>query len=110
MSRTECPEQSGRNVRPGPDGQQPPQRGCPSGDTGVGRRRDEVARRPLQELPLLLNVDETAALLRSTRGAVYVMAARGQLPGVTRIGRRLLVRSDELLDWLDQKRAPSATR
>jgi excisionase family DNA binding protein len=59
------------------------------------------------ELPLLLNVDETAQILRSTRGAVYVMAARGQLPGVTRIGRRLLVRSDDLLDWLDQKRAPS---
>ena len=60
-----------------------------------------------RELPLLLNVDETAQILRSTRGAVYVMAARGQLPGVTRIGRRLLVRSDDLLHWLDQKRASS---
>ena len=57
--------------------------------------------------PLLLTVDETAAILRTTRAAVYVMAARGHLPGVTRIGRRLLVRSADLVDWLDQKRAPS---
>jgi hypothetical protein len=35
------------------------------------------------------------------------MAERGLLPGVVKIGRRLLFRSDELIDWLDQKRAPS---
>ena len=35
------------------------------------------------------------------------MMARGQLPGVIRIGRRVLVRADELVDWLDQKRVPS---
>ena len=58
-------------------------------------------------LPMLLTADETADLLRTTRAAVYAMAERGQLPGVTRIGRRLLVRRDVLLDWLDQKRAPS---
>jgi hypothetical protein len=28
------------------------------------------------------------------------MAGRGQLPGALRIGRRLLVRRDELLAWL----------
>jgi hypothetical protein len=32
---------------------------------------------------------------------------RRRIPGVTRIGRRVLIRSDVLLDWLDQKRAPS---
>ena len=58
-------------------------------------------------LPMLLTADETADLLRTTRAAVYAMAERGQLPGVTRIGRRLLVRRDALVDWLDQKRAPS---
>ena len=57
--------------------------------------------------PLLLTADETAELLRTTRKAVYAMVERGQLPGVTRIGRRLLVRRDALVDWLDQKRAPS---
>ena len=58
-------------------------------------------------LPVLLTADETADLLRTSRKAIYVMAERGQLPGVTRIGRRLLFRRDTLLDWLDQKRAPS---
>ena len=57
--------------------------------------------------PVLLTADETADLLRTSRKAIYVMAERGQLPGVTRIGRRLLVRRDALVDWLDQKRAPS---
>jgi excisionase family DNA binding protein len=61
----------------------------------------------LRTLPLLLNAHETAELLRTTPAAVYAMAARGHLPGVTKIGRRLLVRSDHLLDWLDQKGAPS---
>ena len=57
----------------------------------------------LNDLPPLLTVDETAALLRTSRKAVYAMAERAQLPGVTRIGRRLLIRSDDLLQWLDQK-------
>jgi excisionase family DNA binding protein len=58
-------------------------------------------------LPLLLNAIEVAELLRTTRRAVYVMAERGQFPGVTRIGTRLLFRRSELLRWLDQKCAPS---
>ncbi len=53
--------------------------------------------------PMLLTVDETASLLRTTRKAVYALIERRQIPGVTRIGRRVLVRSDELLDWLRQK-------
>ena len=58
-------------------------------------------------LPVLLTADETADLLRTTRKAIYVMAERGQLPGVTRLGRRLLIRRDALVDWLDQKRTRS---
>lgn len=59
------------------------------------------------QFPVLLTPVEAAALLRTTRKAVYAMAARGLLPGATKIGRRLLIRSDALLDWLDQKTAPS---
>jgi excisionase family DNA binding protein len=60
-----------------------------------------------KDLPFLATVDETAALLRTTRKAVYVMIERGLLPGVTRLGRRVLVRSDRLLEWVNQNCASS---
>ena len=63
-----------------------------------------------EDVPVLLTADETARLLRTTRKGIYAMAERGFLPGVTRIGRRLLFRRDELVDWLRQKRAPSPER
>ena len=59
------------------------------------------------EHPLLLTIEEVADLLRTTPKAIYVMIARNRLPGVTRLGRRVLVRSAVLLDWLNQKSAPS---
>jgi excisionase family DNA binding protein len=65
------------------------------------------ARMVTAPLPQLLTAEEVAALLRTTPKAIYVMVERRQLPEVTRIGRRLLFRQDELLDWLRQKSAPS---
>ena len=56
---------------------------------------------------LFLTVGETADLLRTTSPAIYSMIGRGQLPGVTRLGRRVLVRREDLLHWLDQSRTPS---
>jgi excisionase family DNA binding protein len=61
-------------------------------------------------LPLLLTADEVAALLRTTRKAVYAMAERAALPGAVRLGRRLLVHRDDLLRWLDERRTPSPGR
>ena len=61
-------------------------------------------------LPMLLTADEAASLLRTTRKAIYAMVERKQLPGVTRIGRRVLVRQDVLLEWLRQKSTPSLER
>jgi excisionase family DNA binding protein len=60
-----------------------------------------------QPFPVLLTVDEAADLLRTTRRAIYAMIERRQLPGVIRIRRRVLLRTADLLHWLDQKRAPS---
>jgi excisionase family DNA binding protein len=53
-------------------------------------------------LPTLLTTSEVASLLRTSNKAVYAMVERGQLPGVVRVGRRLLVRQDDLVEWLRQ--------
>ena len=76
-------------------------------------RRRTAMRRQLEQsddvsaMPMLLTVNDAANLLRTTRRAIYAMLERRQLPGVIRIRRRVLIRSAELLEWLDQKRAPS---
>jgi excisionase family DNA binding protein len=72
-----------------------------SGDAGW------LSRRTRNDLPVLLTVDEAAAFLRTTKRAIYAMIERRQLPGVIRIRRRVLLRADDLLHRLDQKRALS---
>lgn len=68
---------------------------------GVGKsHRADGYQRPA--FPVLLTIDETAELLRTTRRAINAMVERRQLPGVIRIRRRVLLRADPLLDWLDQ--------
>lgn len=57
--------------------------------------------------PVLQTVDDVAQLLRTTNRAIYAMVERRQLPGIVRIGRRVLFRTADLLDWLNQKSAPS---
>lgn len=80
----------------------------PATEPGVEERR-EAPPQPLdpKELPYLLTADEAAALLRTSRKAIYARAERGLLPGVVRDGRRLLVRRDELLRFLEEKRTAS---
>jgi excisionase family DNA binding protein len=56
---------------------------------------------------MLLTVDDVARLLRTTNRAIFAMIERWQIPGVVRIGRRVLFRTADLLDWLNQKSAPS---
>ena len=56
---------------------------------------------PLQTV-LLLTPDDVARVLRTSRAAVYKMQERGQLPGVRRIGRRLLFDRAALLHWIGQ--------
>jgi excisionase family DNA binding protein len=56
--------------------------------------------------PVLLTVPEAAHLLRTSTRGVYAMVERPQLPGVVRIRRRVLFRTEALLDWVHQKSAP----
>jgi excisionase family DNA binding protein len=58
-------------------------------------------------LPHLLTPDDVASLLRTSRKAIYSMLERGQLPGIVRIGRRVLLREAELIEWLRQKSTQS---
>jgi excisionase family DNA binding protein len=51
--------------------------------------------------PALLTVDEVADYLRTSRAAVYHLVARGQLPGVVKVGRRVLVKRLVLEKSLD---------
>jgi excisionase family DNA binding protein len=60
--------------------------------------------------PIFLTVDEVAVLLRTTRKAVYALVERGQLSGVRRLRRRVLVHREELLSSLCEKRASSPGR
>ena len=64
----------------------------------------------MTRMPVLLTPTEVAGLLRTSRKAVYTMIERDQLPGIVRIGRRVLVREDALVDWLRQKSTPSLER
>ncbi len=53
----------------------------------------------------LLSAAEMATLLSTSRKAIYAMNRRGDLPGATKIGRRLRFREDDLIEWLDEMRA-----
>jgi excisionase family DNA binding protein len=76
-------------------------------DSREAERTEQAGVKRETTFPRLFTVDEVADLLRTTRRAIYAMIERGQLPGVIRIRRRVLLRADDLLHWLDQKRAPS---
>ena len=62
---------------------------------------------PTNDLPHLLTADEVAKFLRVSRKAVYCMVDRGEIPGVTRIGRRVRFHRDSLFAWLEANRAPA---
>jgi excisionase family DNA binding protein len=68
------------------------------------------APRATAEHPPLLTVEEAADLLRTSRKAVYALIERAQLAGVTRLGRRVLIRRAELLQFLAEERAASPGR
>ncbi len=76
-------------------------------DAGASERTSDN-----RELPAVLTVDEVALLLRVERKTVYEAIARGELPGVRRIGRLIRVSRAAVLEWLanGQVRVGRSTR
>ena len=76
-------------------------------------RNSSAQREPVRQqggLPPHNTADQVAEALCTTRKAVYAMVERGQIPGVVRIGRRVLFQQQTLVDWLGQKSQPSLER
>lgn len=61
---------------------------------------------PASAPPRYLTVREVAALLRATPKAIYTRIERGQLPGVVRVSRRVLIDFAILSAWLESLREP----
>jgi excisionase family DNA binding protein len=62
--------------------------------------------------PDVLTVDELAELLRVERKTAYAAIARGDIPGVRRLGRTIRISRASVLEWLGQGqvRAPRSRR
>lgn len=52
------------------------------------------------DLPPILTVDQTAAVLGISRGLAFAAVRAGEIPSI-RIGRRILVPRDQLLRMLE---------
>lgn len=64
-----------------------------------------------RSIPLVLTVEEVAELLRVNRKTIYDAAARGEIPGVRRIGNRTLrFYGPALAQWLETGTGTKARR
>lgn len=56
----------------------------------------------IEQLPLVLNADQLAAVLGISRANAYKLMRSNGFPTL-QIGKRLLVPRDKLLEWMDGK-------
>jgi excisionase family DNA binding protein len=83
-------------------------------DPGV-RNRGPQAGAPVAQLAAsiespIMTVDELAALLRVNRKTAYDAIARGEIPGVRRIGRTFRASREAVLAWLREGRVSRSRR
>ncbi len=48
----------------------------------------------------LLTVSDICQMLKISKGGIYQMVQRAELPGILKIGRRLRFRAEEIERWL----------
>lgn len=71
---------------------------------GVGSARTVGNHQEPTRTPFMLTADEVARdYLRTSRKVIYEMISLGQLPGVVRLGRKILIRRDRLLQFLRER-------
>ena len=56
----------------------------------------------LADLPEICSVADILAVFPVSRATLYRMAEQGQLPSF-RVGRRVLISRDHLIDWMDRE-------
>ena len=56
----------------------------------------------LEELPLMMNMTDVAAVLGISRAGAYKLAHSIDFPAF-QIGRRIVVSREKFLDWLDRQ-------
>ena len=73
--------------------------------TGYVRREyAEQKSKGIESFPLMLNVDDVAEILRISRAGAYnFINAENELPKV-KIGRRVLVVKDDLMQFIQQRK------
>jgi excisionase family DNA binding protein len=70
-------------------------------DSTMGPGKAEATRSPQDPPePEFLTVEELSSLLRVDRKTTYAAIARGELPGVRRIGRVVRIHRATVLEWL----------
>ena len=55
----------------------------------------------VEELPCFLNAKQVAALLGISQSSCYELMSEPNFP-VTRIGKRMVVQKDKLIEWLNK--------
>ena len=56
----------------------------------------------LEELPLMMNMTDVAAVLGISRAGAYKLAHSADFP-VFQIGRRIVVSREKFIDWLNRQ-------
>ena len=74
-------------------------------DSQNGRKETKMNQKQyhsLEELPLMMNMTDVAAVLGISRAGAYKLAHDKHFPAF-QIGRRVIVSREKFLDWLDRQ-------